>query len=109
MTGSPIGQLRHRVAIRTRVLAPDGVGGAAPSWTTLETTWAGLTWLASARNAEGGRTDRLRRIAATLRFRNDVRPGQRLRIDATDYDIVSIESGDGKERYMTLVCEEVAP
>lgn len=101
-----IGQLRHRVDIRTRDLAPDGVGGGTPSWTTLETAWAGLTFLASSRNTQGGRDNRLRRIAATLRFRSNVRPGQRLRVDGTDYDILSMETTDGKERFMILICEE---
>lgn len=104
-----IGQLRHRVEIRTRTLSPDGAGGAASSWMTLETAWAGLTFLASARSTEGGRDNRLKRIAATLRFRNSVKPGQRLRFNEADYDILSIETTDGKDRFMTLICEEIAP
>ncbi|MEQ1931157.1 MAG: phage head closure protein [Parvularculaceae bacterium] len=103
-----IGQLRHRVDIRARVLTPDGVGGAAPSWTTVETAWAGLTHLTSARNADGARDNRLKRVAATLRHRNTVELGQRLRFADDDYDIVSIETTDGRERFMILICEEIA-
>jgi head-tail adaptor len=57
----------------------------------------------------GARDNRLRRIAATLRYRSNVRLGQRLRFAEADYDIVSVEITDGKERFMILVCEEAAP
>ena len=91
-----------------RCSAPDAGGGASHAWTTVETVWAGLARLSSVRDTLGGRGVKRRRIAATIRWRNDVAPGGRVRESGVDYEIVSIESDDGRERRMTLVCEEVA-
>ena len=104
-----IGRLRHQVEVRARILSPDGAGGAAPSWTTLETLWAGVSHLAATRVADGALAPRRRRIAATLRYRNAVRLGRRLRFAGEDYDIVSVETtGGGRDRFMIALCEEAA-
>jgi head-tail adaptor len=36
-------------------------------------------------------------------------PGRRLRLEGRDYEIVSVESVDERERRVVLVCEEVLP
>lgn len=103
-----IGAMRHRIEILGSSRMLDEIGGAGGTWTIIETMWAGLRHLTSTRDLSGGGDRRLRRIAATVRFRPWIALGQRIRFDGADFDIVSIETEDARERALTLVCEEVA-
>lgn len=98
--------MRHRLELLAPLREEDGAGGATLSWSSVETVWAGLERLASTRDFTGDRARRLRRVSATIRWRSDVAPGGRVRFEGRDYDIVSVEAGDGPERFLTLICEE---
>lgn len=102
-----IGLLRKRIDILEASRTPDEAGGASLSWTPIETVWAGLERLSSTRDFAGDRAAHLRRIAATIRFRDGIALGARVRFEAVDYEIVSIESVGDKDRKLVLVCEEV--
>ena len=102
-----IGLLRKRIEILEASRTPDEAGGASLQWTPVETVWAGLERLASTRDFTGDRAAHLRRLAATIRFRDGVLLGQRLRFEAVDYEIVSIESLGDKDKKLVLVCEEI--
>jgi head-tail adaptor len=104
-----IGQLRHRVEILAPERLADGAGGARLAWTPVETLWAGLQHLPSVRDTSGARIRRLRRIAATMRWRPTIALGRRLRFDGALFDIVSVESEGGREPTVTLICEEASP
>lgn len=101
-----IGALRHKVTLLTPQRAADQGGGGAVSWLAGPGLWAGIERLTATRDFSGDRANRLRRIAAVVRFRSDVELGARLRFDGADYEIVSIED-EGENKRMTLVCEEV--
>ena len=58
--------------------------------------------------ASGERRAARKRLVATIRWRAGPQAGWRIRLQGTDYEIMSIEAVDGKERFMTLVCEEVS-
>ena len=99
------GLLRKRIEILKSTRVPDEAGGASRVWSPVEAVWAGLERLASTRDLTGA-GGRLRRLAVTIRWRNSIALGQRARIDGENFEIVSIESDDEKERRMTLICEE---
>jgi head-tail adaptor len=101
-----IGLLRCRIEILAPARLADGAGGAGLSWSVVETMWAGLRRLSAARDLAGEADRRLGRIAATVRFRPWIREGLRVRFEAADYEIVSVESDGGRERALILVCEE---
>jgi head-tail adaptor len=105
-----IGDLRHRIDIRARILAQDEAGGAAAFWTNIASVWAGIVELSSLRTGAGARDNLLRRLAVTIRHRMDVKLGQRLRLtDGAEFDIVSIETTAGRERFLILIAEEARP
>lgn len=104
-----IGRLRHRIEILAMSRTPDEAGGATLAWTPVETLWAGLQHLAASERNSASRIDRLKRVAATVRYRTNLTLGQRVRFADDDYDIVSIETADGAARFLTLVCEEARP
>lgn len=102
-----IGLFRKRIEILSQTRIDDGAGGAALSWTIVEAAWASVERLASTRDSSGDRRTQLRRIAAAIRWRPAAMPGRRLRLEGRDYEIMSVESLDERERRVTLVCEEV--
>lgn len=102
-----IGTLRHKIELLTPSRDADEGGGAAISWLPGPELWARVERLTSTRDIAGDRNARLKRIAVTIRFRTDIALGQRLTFDNSDYDVVSIESDDDRDRRLTLVCEEV--
>lgn len=102
-----IGGLRHRIELMTLSRVDDDAGGAATLWLPGPELWAQVERLTSTRDVAGDRTNRLKRIAATIRYRTDIVLGQRIRFENDAYEVVSVESGDERDRRLTLVCEEV--
>lgn len=101
-----IGGLKHKVELFTSQRVADAGGGGAVTWIAGPSFWARIERLTSSRDFSGDRSNRLRRISAAIRYRNDVSLGDRLRLEGVDYEITSIEDdGEGKRR--TLICEEV--
>ena len=86
--------------------AADQGGGGVVSRVPGPAVWAEVERLSATRDFSGDRVSKLRRIAAVIRARRDVDPGMGLRLDGTDYEIVSIED-DGEGKRQTLICEEI--
>ncbi len=101
-----IGALRHKIELLTLSRVDDDGGGAAIVWLPGPELWARVERLTSTRDITGDRTHRLKRIAATIRYRTDIVLGQQLRFEGVAYEVVSIESEDGRDRRLTLICEE---
>ncbi|WP_428410014.1 phage head closure protein [Hyphococcus sp.] len=102
-----IGALRHKIVLLDASRDSDEAGGASLSWAPGAEIWASVERLASTRDFAGDRENRLKRIAVTIRFSANVSLGQRLTFEGETYETVSIESDDGRDRRLTLICEEV--
>lgn len=100
------GELNYKIGLLAPSRLDDAGGGASIVWTPGPEVWAQVERLSSTRDFVGDRTNRLKRIAVTLRNRTDITLGHQLSFDNDHYEIVSLEDGDDKNR-MTLVCEEV--
>lgn len=103
-----IGAMRHRIEMLTPSRIDDEAGGAAIVWLPGPELWARVERLTSTRDFAGDRNTRLRRLSATIRFRNDIALGQQVRFEHDNYEVVSIESDDDQGRRLTLICEETA-
>lgn len=104
-----IGALRHKIELLTATRVDDEAGGASISWSAGPELWARIERLTSTRDLTGDRDNRLRRIAVSLRYRTDLALGQRVMFDGAQYETVSIESEDDRDRRLTLICEEALP
>lgn len=102
-----IGARRHKISILSATRTADGGGGASETFVPFVDLWAEISKLSSTQDVLGERQRRLKRIAATIRARHDIDTGMRLAIDGDTFEITSIESGDDREKTLTLVCEEV--
>lgn len=102
-----ISALRHKIELLSASRTHDDGGGAVVSWAPGPELWARVERLTSTRDLAGDRENRLRRLAVTVRYRSDLILGHRIRLDSTNYEIVSIETGDERDRRLTLICEEV--
>ncbi|GJL92774.1 head-tail adaptor protein [Hyphococcus sp.] len=102
-----ISELRHKVELLTASRSSDEAGGASIEWVSGGDTWAAVTRLTSTRDFAGDRENRLKRIAVTIRQSGSITLGGRLNFSGEAYEIVSIESDDGRDKRLTLICEEV--
>ncbi|MEM9169945.1 MAG: head-tail adaptor protein [Pseudomonadota bacterium] len=96
-----IGARRWRVEILQAGRTPEAGGGASLVWTPVASEWAQVERLASTPDFLGDRRRRLKRVAVTLRERAAVSIGDRVRFGAETYDVVSIESEDGRTALVT--------
>ncbi len=101
-----IGSLRQKIELLTSIRTPDNGGGAIIAWVTDAVHWASVERLTSTRDFVGDRSNRLKRLAATIRHDDSITLGQRIRFENEDYEVVSIESGDDRGRRLVLICEE---
>ena len=101
-----IGELRHKIERLTPARTEDEAGGAAIDWISGGELWAAVERLTSTRDFAGDRENRLKRIAVTVRA-GAFDLGTRLVFSGEIYEIVSIESDDGRDKRLTLICEEV--
>jgi len=102
-----IGALRHKVILLDASRSEDEAGGASLFWAPGAELWAAVERLASTRDFAGDRENRLKRIAVTIRYRAGIALGQRLTFEGETFETVSIESDDGRDKRLTLICEEV--
>ena len=101
-----IGALRHKIELLTRSRTEDDGGGAATVFSSGPSFWGEVERLTSTRDFAGDRTNRLRRVAITIRNRTDVALGARITFDGATYEVTSIEDDDPGRR-LTLICEEI--
>lgn len=102
-----IGPLRHKLERLTSAREPDNGGGATVIWQSMGELWARIDYLTPIRDLTGDRRSFLKRIAAEIRPHPALSEGDRVRYNAIDFEIVSIETIDDRQRRMTLICEEV--
>jgi SPP1 family predicted phage head-tail adaptor len=103
------GQLRSAMALDEAFETPDGCGGFTTSWAEIATIWAAIEPASSRTESFGGRLVEEATHRITMRFRNDVRQGQRLRKMDKVYRIQLVSDPDGTERYLTCRVREELP
>ncbi len=102
-----IGGFRYQIELLARNETPDEAGGASVSHISAATIWAAVDQLSAIGAVIGDRGRRIRRIKALVRSRGDFKIGARIRYEAVDYEIASIESDDERGRRVFLICEEI--
>jgi SPP1 family predicted phage head-tail adaptor len=102
-----IGKLRHRISLLEAVREDDDGGGAAITWQVKAYLWARIIGLSSAAETAALQDDGLRRLRATIRYREDITHQHRIEVDGRRYEITSIRMADEKLTYQELQLREV--
>ncbi len=97
------GNLRIQLSLQDPIETPDGSGGFVTTWTERALVWAALEPATPRLEAWGQRQISEAAHRITMRFRSDVRSGQRLASAIKTYRIELVSDLDSTSRY--LVCQ----
>jgi SPP1 family predicted phage head-tail adaptor len=95
------GQLRTEIVIKNPVETPDGSGGFVVTYQDGGTVWALVDTLSSRLDNFGAREIDEASHRIVVRFRDDLKPGQRLSRLNTNYTIKMVKDLDGTSRYLS--------
>lgn len=101
------GNLKHRVTIEALDTdALDGAGGPAGTWTEVATVWAALFRDGGGRGPAAGGLETTSDLRLIMRYRDDIRPGQRALIGARRFAIEQVADMNQAGRYLVLALRE---
>jgi SPP1 family predicted phage head-tail adaptor len=104
----PLGTLTDRIQLQRKLTASEPEGGEVATFMPLATVWARVRQL-SARQAfaDDARGQNITHAVA-LRFRSDLRPGDRVVYRGRNLAIEGVADINGRRAYLSLQCSERA-
>jgi SPP1 family predicted phage head-tail adaptor len=104
----PIGTLTDRVELRRREMTGEDEGGHTTLYVPITAAWARVRSLAGRQGTGAdGRSVEISH-AVVLRFRKDVRPGDRIVYRGRNLDVVSAADLNGRRAYLSCACSETS-
>jgi SPP1 family predicted phage head-tail adaptor len=103
------GQLRTEMMLQNPVETPDGSGGVAVTWSDVAMVWTAIETVSPRSESFGGRQIEEASHRVILRYRDDIRAGQRLTKSIQNYRIQLVSDLDGTGRYLTCFVLEERP
>jgi SPP1 family predicted phage head-tail adaptor len=103
-----IGALRHRLMLQAPLDTPDNAGGFRRAWSDTAPVWAAVE---AGSAFDPGRVQSGQSIThrITMRWRDDITAGHRLRDGTRIYIIRSVHDATGEQRFLTAMTEENRP
>lgn len=103
---STIGPLRHRLTHQTAVDLPDGAGGIARTFLSVDVLWAAIELLSADYGIAAERAQASQLVRITVRAPNTVAPGDRLLHGARVFHVEHVADADGRGRFHRIRCRE---
>jgi SPP1 family predicted phage head-tail adaptor len=104
-----LGTLRERVELMRKDQIIEGAGGHADSYVSIGTVWARVRSLKGALSAFGdGRNAKISHMIV-MRFRDDLKPGDRVIYRTREFEILSADDLNGRRAYLSCRCAEINP
>ena len=106
------GDLRHRIALQTRVqAAAGGIGGSdlTDSFTTLDTVWATVEGLRGGRYVAGRQVEEIATHRITIRWRADFTSWTHCAEGARRWRIHEVKDIAGDRQWLEILAEEQIP
>lgn len=100
------GQLRHLVALQSKVDTVDEIGQPSTSWLTTASVWADIRYQSGLSSIKSGADVSVVKVSIRIRYRA-VNAGQRILHDGIAFNIESVLP-DARRAYVDCVCEVVA-
>ncbi len=102
------GAMTARLALEAQVSEPDGQGGARVAWAEVAAMWARIEPVSSVAGEHAAAETGTITHRIWIRFRSDIRAGQRLRKGMRLFAVKLVQDPDETGRYLTCLCEEEA-
>lgn len=104
----PLGTLTDRVQLRRKVATSEDEGGTLAVYSPLATVWARVRQLSARQGfAEDARGQTITH-SVVMRFRTDLKPGDRVLYRGRDLDIEALGDVNGRRAYLGCQCVERA-
>lgn len=104
----PLGTLTDRVQLRRREMVGDPEGGHVALFVPITSVWARVRSLAGRfGQSNDGRGIEISH-AVVLRYRTDIKPGDRIVYRERSLEVVSTADINGRRAYLSCACSETA-
>lgn len=100
------GWIAHRIVIEQPTSTPDGSGGAIVAFATLATVWAAVEPVRAAATADADRLGAAITHRVTIRWRDDVVPGMRIRHRGRKLAVETVTDPDERRRFLLIEARE---
>ena len=98
--------LRYRLTLQQQVKTPDGMGGFAKSWADIADVWAEIKPAGGTEKFFGAQLQSSVTHRITIRYRDDVSPGQRLLFDKRIFNIRYVHADNDNRQTLEIWGEE---
>ncbi len=106
--GTPsLGALRERVELKQTAQAIDDAGGHTDSFTSLGMVWAEVKTASGTLDLSGDARNSKISHAIILRFRNDLKPGDRVIYRDEELEVISAQDLNGRAAYLKVLCTQL--
>lgn len=102
----PLGTLTDRVVLKRRTTTDEDEGGEVALFSPLATVWARVRRLGARAAMEADGRGQTLTHAVVLRFRSDLRPGDRIAYRGTDLEVLAASDLNGRRAYLSCQCSE---
>ena len=104
----PLGTLTDRVTLQRKVTTDEPEGGEVAVFTTLSTVWARVRQLTARQAYAGDARGQNVTHSVVLRFRTDLKPGDRIVYRGRNLEIEALADINGRRAYLSCQCAERA-
>ena len=109
-----LGKHQHRLTIQSRSRSSDGGGGAASTFSDVDTVWGSIKAVGGGERLFGDQIEGRTTHELLIRHRRDVTAANRIKyayaVDSTNYErifnINRVENVGERDRYLKLFCTE---
>lgn len=106
---APAGSLRRRVTLEAPADVVDEIGGASREWVAVATVWAAIETPRGTTRLAADHPEQTITHRVTLRWREGVTGGMRLRLGARLFAVKAVRDPDERGVVLVLDCEEITP
>lgn len=99
-----LGSLNQRIELLSRAISTDTSGGQSTTYTSLGFVWAKVQTSSSGVSELGDGFAALQPKQITMRFRTDIKPGDRIVIGGQQFDVENVADINGRQAYLDCWC-----
>ena len=99
-----IGTLTDRVQLKRRIVTDEDEGGELAIFSPIATVWARVRQLSARPLFDSDARGQAITHSVVLRFRNDLKPGDRIAYRGGDLDIAGAADLNGRKAYLSCQC-----